>query len=357
MRALDHWFGSGEGRKQVLFENGIELLPGELVILTGPSGSGKTTLLTIVGALRAVQAGSVRVMGQELAQLPPAQLESYRRRVGFIFQSHNLFAALTAYQNVRLSLDLTDAPEEDRKRAATGMLERLGLGERQHYRPAALSGGQRQRVAVARALATRPRLILADEPTAALDKEAGRVVVDLLRELAETDGATILMVTNDSRILDQADRIVSMVDCRIVSDVAAGETVEVCNFLRQIELFGDQTPASLAEIAGKMRRERHAAGTRVIRQGDAGERFYLVRRGKLEVSVAEDGRTQRVVAELGPGGFFGERALLQNEPRNATVTTSDATELLSLAKEDFESALLRSPSFDEQIRRVLFQRV
>ena len=356
VRGLDHWLGVGEGRKQVLYDNRIDLDRGELVIATGPSGSGKTTLLTLIGGLRFVQQGSVVVLGRELARLGPAELESYRRSVGFIFQSHNLFAALTAYQNVRLSLDLTDRPEDERRQAATDILERLGLGQRLHSRPAELSGGQRQRVAVARALVTRPRLVLADEPTAALDKESGRQVVELLRERAEHDGATILMVTHDSRILDHADRIVSLVDGRIVSDVAARETVQVCDFLRHIELFGDQTPASLAEIAGRMRRERHAAGAAVIRQGEAGERFYLVKSGRLLVTVRNGDQSERMVAELEAGGFFGERALLTNEPRSATVTVLDAAELYSLAKPDFESALSRSPSFDQQVRKVLFQR-
>jgi len=216
---LNHWFGAGDAAKQALFDIDLAVSPGELVILMGASGSGKTTLLTLIGCLREVQDGSVRLLGRELRGASPEQLVASRRRLGFIFQAHNLHNSLTALQNVRLGLDVhPGVPEKARDAACAHVLGLLGLGARLSYLPANLSGGQRQRVAIARALVGNPEIIVADEPTAALDKESGYDVVALLRRLARERGTTILMVTHDNRILDLADRILTMQDGRIVSD-------------------------------------------------------------------------------------------------------------------------------------------
>jgi putative ABC transport system ATP-binding protein len=215
---VDHHYGSGELRKQILFDVNVELRAGEIVIVTGPSGSGKTTLLTLVGALRSGQTGSIRVLGRELRAARPRDLEEVRRRIGYIFQSHNLIDALTARQNVELSarLDGVSSRREVRERARA-MLDAVGLSERADHYPAELSGGQRQRVAIARALAAQPRIILADEPTASLDKKSGRDVVDMIQTLAREQGVTVLLVTHDNRILDVADRIVHLEDGRLHS--------------------------------------------------------------------------------------------------------------------------------------------
>ena len=199
--------------------------PGEIVLLTGPSGSGKTTLLTLIGALRAMQEGSCKVLGEELAGANERQRVALRRRIGFIFQQHNLLGFLTAQQNVAMSLELqAGLSEAQRLDRATAMLAAVGLGDRGGSMPAGLSGGQRQRVAVARALAGDPGLILADEPTAALDRQSGGEVVRLLRDLARRRGVPILLVTHDPRILDIADRIVAMEDGRIVPAKQAEST-------------------------------------------------------------------------------------------------------------------------------------
>ncbi len=160
---LNHTYGSGELKKQVLFDNDLEIARGEIVIMTGPSGSGKTTLLTLVGALRTVQEGSVKVMGRELAGRGGAELTEIRRDIGFIFQAHNLFESLSARQNVRMALELKNYSREQAEDRATELLTTLGLGHRLEYKPESLSGGQRQRVAICRALANRPKLVLADE--------------------------------------------------------------------------------------------------------------------------------------------------------------------------------------------------
>jgi putative ABC transport system ATP-binding protein len=186
-------------------------------LLTGPSGSGKTTLLTLIGALRAMQEGSCTVLGQELFGASERARVSLRQRIGFIFQNHNLLGALTARQNVAMALEVAPRlSEAQRLHRAGEMLAAVGLAEHADRLPAKLSGGQRQRVAIARALAGAPGLVLADEPTAALDKVSGAEVAHLLRDLAKSRGVPILMVTHDPRILDIADRVVTMEDGRIV---------------------------------------------------------------------------------------------------------------------------------------------
>ena len=214
LQHLDHWFGEGETAKQVLIDINLTVHAGEIVILTGPSGSGKTTLLTMLGGLRAAQSGSLKVLGEELLHADNDALTRLRRQAGFIFQAHNLLPYLTALENVSFGLEVSPT-WLDRGRAAmedcaATMLGQVGLAERQHYFPEKLSGGQKQRVAIARALAPSPRLLLADEPTAALDKTSGRDVVDLFRQLADDNGAAIVMVTHDNKILDIADRIVTL---------------------------------------------------------------------------------------------------------------------------------------------------
>jgi putative ABC transport system ATP-binding protein len=356
VRGLNQSFGKGENRKKVLDNNNITLMPGELVIMTGPSGSGKTTILTLIGALRTVQEGSVEVMGQELSGLNSHQLTEVRRGIGFIFQAHNLFDSLTAFQNVKMALELRTYTQAQMKKLAEEMLTRLGLGHRIHYKPRALSGGQKQRVAVARALVNRPKLILADEPTAALDKVSGREVVTMFKELAKGERCTILMVTHDNRILDAADRIVNMVDGRIASEILVEEAVTICAFLIKCPVFEKNSPAELTEISQKMLKEHYTPGTTIIRQGDEGDKFFLIRDGTVDVLAKEGEAAPRKVATLEAGDFFGEAALITGQPRNATVVARDDVVLYELKKDDFLAALNASASFNEQLRDVFFKR-
>jgi putative ABC transport system ATP-binding protein len=216
VRGLDHAFGEDEARRQVLFGVNLDIAAGELIVLLGASGSGKTTLLTLLGCLREVQTGSVRVLGQELNGAAEAVRVRVRRRLGFIFQAHNLHESLTARQNVLMGLEVHGQIPAAGE-AAAHLLAILGLGERLDYLPGNLSGGQKQRVAVARALVGNPEIVFADEPTAALDRESGRIVVEMLRRLGRARGTTTLMVTHDNRILELADRILRMEDGRILS--------------------------------------------------------------------------------------------------------------------------------------------
>ena len=210
---LCHWYGSGSMRRQVLQGVNLRVAAGEVVLLTGPSGCGKTTLLALVGALRQVQQGSVRVLGQDLQGAGRRERQQLRRSIGMIFQGHNLLRCLTAEQNVQMGSDLLPGLSyRVRRDQAREWLRAVGLGDQLNKLPHDLSGGQKQRVAIARALAARPRLLLADEPTAALDSKTGREVVELLQRLAREQGCAVLMVTHDPRILDIADRLVRMED-------------------------------------------------------------------------------------------------------------------------------------------------
>lgn len=219
---VSHYFGTGRLRKQILFDVTTIVEPGEVVIMTGPSGSGKTTLLTLIGALRSTQEGSLKVLGQELRGGSENKLVELRRNIGYIFQAHNLLNSLRAWQNVQMSIELhAEIPASKSRARAEAMLEAVGLADWATQYPSELSGGQKQRVAIARALVCNPKLVLADEPTAALDKKSGRDVVEIMHNLAKKQGSAIVLVTHDNRILDLADRIIHMEDGRLTSlDVA-----------------------------------------------------------------------------------------------------------------------------------------
>lgn len=213
---LTHTFGRGTLRKPVLSDVSLDLAPGEVVILEGPSGSGKTTLLTLVGALRSVQTGGLKVLGQELHGAKKSRLIQTRSQIGFIFQHHNLLDCLSAWENVSTPLRLHPRIAKRAYRSqAVAMLNAVGLGDKIDAYPEKLSGGQKQRVAIARALISQPKLILADEPTSSLDSQSGRDVVEIMQRLAREEGCTVLLVTHDNRILDIADRILHMEDGRL----------------------------------------------------------------------------------------------------------------------------------------------
>lgn len=216
---LNHWFGEAEAKKQALYSVDLNIDEGSLTILMGPSGSGKTTLLTLIACLRKVQQGQVCLLNNELNGADETKLIELRKNLGFIFQAHNLHESLTAEQNVAMGLQVFGRGDKRKQQQASrNILMLLGLGDRTNYLPAKLSGGQKQRVAIARALVANPKLIFADEPTAALDKDSGHEVVKMFRKLGQIRKTTTLMVTHDNRILDLADRIITMEDGKIVDD-------------------------------------------------------------------------------------------------------------------------------------------
>lgn len=219
IKNLNHYYGKGALKKQILFDINLEIYPGEIVIMTGPSGSGKTTLLSLIGGLRSVQEGSLKFLGVELLGASQNKLVQIRRNIGYIFQAHNLLGFLTATQNVQMAVELNDdISHREAVAKSQAMLTAVGLQDRVNYYPDNLSGGQKQRIAIARALVNSPPLVLADEPTAALDKQSGRDVVDIMQRLAKDQGTSILLVTHDNRILDIADRIVEMEDGLLARD-------------------------------------------------------------------------------------------------------------------------------------------
>ena len=208
-------------RREVLQSIDLVIRPGEIVLLTGPSGCGKTTLLTLVGALRQIQEGSIEIFGHQLHGASRTASQQLRRRIGMIIQGHNLLRCLTAEENVQMGSDLlVGLSFQERRAQARDWLRAVGLGDHLGKLPHDLSGGQKQRVAIARALAAKPKLLLADEPTASLDSQTGREVVDLLKGLATDQGCGVLMVTHDPRILDVADRLLQMEDGRLFSKTA-----------------------------------------------------------------------------------------------------------------------------------------
>tara|TARA_Y100001968_G_C19372841_1_gene726027 strand:+ start:199 stop:882 length:684 start_codon:yes stop_codon:yes gene_type:complete len=220
INSLSHWFGKGAMRKQVLQSISMNIKPGEVVLLTGPSGCGKTTLLTLIGALRKIEKGDLFVFGKQLRGSSRQTRQLIRRKIGMIFQGHNLLRCLTAEQNVQMGSDLLSSfSYRYRRDQARVWLRSVGLDDQMEKLPHDLSGGQRQRVAIARALAARPKLLLADEPTSALDSVTGREIVDLLKKLASEQSCSVLMVTHDPRILDIADRILKMEDGKLITTV------------------------------------------------------------------------------------------------------------------------------------------
>jgi putative ABC transport system ATP-binding protein len=351
VQGLNHYYGEGEARNQVLFGNSIDIPAGQLVVMTGPSGAGKTTLLTLIGALRSVHEGRIDVLGRDLSRLGGGELVEVRRDIGFIFQMHNLFDALSAYENVKMAAQLANGELGDMRQRCTGTLERPGLGHRIDHKPRFLSGGERQRVAIGRALVNQPRLILADEPTAALDKDSTMNVINLLKQTTIDYGAAVMMVTHDHRIIDSADRLVHMVDGRIMSDVVLHDALRICEFLRPIDLFKALTPQQLSDVAEHVKKRHFAAGETVIREGEPGEEFFVISDGEVEVI-----RADHEVARLGPGDFFGEVALISGEPRNATVVAEGEVDAYVLGKTDFETALASSRSFRDQLHRIYFMR-
>jgi len=352
---LSHYFGVGELRKQVLYENTLTVYPGEIILMTGPSGSGKTTLLTLLGALRSVQEGKLEVLGQSLVGASPKSMEQFRRQVGFIFQAHNLFESLTATQNVRMAMELCH-PELSSKEQlirSEKMLEAVGLENRKHHRPKHLSGGQKQRVAIARGLVHEPQLVLADEPTAALDEQSGRTVVELLQQLAREKQTTIVIVTHDNRILDVADRILTLVDGSIRSDALMKEAAIITQMLARCKVFENVTPRTLTRVADEFKIENFAVGDRIIREGDPGDRFYLIRQGRVSV---RRGSSEQEVVQLAEGDFFGEMALLSGQPRNASVWAMEPCLLYSLNQERFKAALAETVTMEAEVREAYFDR-
>jgi putative ABC transport system ATP-binding protein len=216
VRDVSKVYTEGAAASKALDGVSLDVYPGEVMLLMGPSGSGKTTLVSIMGCILRASSGSVRIAGQEITSLKENKLPAVRlKHIGFIFQSFNLFPTLSAAENVELALSLKGITGSHGRQLACTLLDEVGLSEKYKAFPADLSGGQKQRVAIARALAGEPEIILADEPTAALDSTSGRIVMEKLQMLARQKNRAVVIVTHDNRILNYADRIVHIEDGRI----------------------------------------------------------------------------------------------------------------------------------------------
>jgi putative ABC transport system ATP-binding protein len=220
VRDLTKTYAEGTAAARALDGVNLDVHAGEVTLLMGPSGSGKTTLVSIMGAILRPTSGSVKIVGREITRLRERELPAVRlNHIGFVFQGFNLFPTLTAVENVELALKLKKVRGSEARTRARGLLDDVALSDKYHAFPADLSGGQKQRVAIARALAGQPDIVLADEPTAALDIDSGRMVMKLMHGLAREKGRAVVIVTHDSRVLQYADRVVKIEDGR-VTDVA-----------------------------------------------------------------------------------------------------------------------------------------
>jgi putative ABC transport system ATP-binding protein len=272
---------------------------GELVLLLGPSGCGKTTLLSCLAGILTPKSGSIEVDGAEVVSMDPKARTRYRRtHVGIVFQAFNLVPSLTARQNVAIPMRAAGATAAAAKARATSLLESVGLGERMDHRPGALSGGQMQRVAIARALALDPPLLIADEPTAALDHVQVETVLRIIRSLTDT-GRTVIVSTHDQRLLPLADRIIDM----------SGQPAHHDAGLEVVHL---QT------------------GEVLFKEGAPGSRLFRVEQGRIDLD-----RNGNSLASLGPGSVFGEMAAMFQLPRSATATAAEPSRLTSYSVEEF----------------------
>jgi putative ABC transport system ATP-binding protein len=214
-RGITKEFGTGDARVQALRGVDLEIHPGEMTLLVGPSGCGKTTLISIIAGLLDPTAGEISVLGEDLTRMIGRKVEFRRRNIGFVFQQYNLLPALTAAENAAVPLLIAGRPRKDAVAKAYELLAELGMGDRARALPAELSGGQQQRVAIARALIHQPRLLVCDEPTAALDASSGRSVMELVRNIALQSNRAVIVVTHDSRVFEFGDRIIHMSDGRV----------------------------------------------------------------------------------------------------------------------------------------------
>jgi putative ABC transport system ATP-binding protein len=227
VRELTKVYAEGAAAARALDGVDLDVDRGEVVLLMGPSGSGKTTLVSIMGCILRATSGSVKIAGREVSGLPERALPAIRlNHIGFVFQGFNLFPALTVAENVEVALDLKGIRGGTARKRSRALLESVGLGEKVDAFPGDLSGGQKQRVAIARALAGDPDIILADEPTAALDKHNGQVVMEILHRLAHQRGRAVAIVSHDSRVIEYADRVVHIEDGRVGKVLDRREALE-----------------------------------------------------------------------------------------------------------------------------------
>ncbi|MDZ8139527.1 MAG: ATP-binding cassette domain-containing protein [Nostoc sp. DedQUE04] len=335
IKRLNHYYREGRSQRQILFGIDLDIYPKEVVILTGASGSGKTTLLSLIGCMRSVQEGSLKVLDRELKGANEIQRMQIRRGIGYVFQHFNLLDFMTVQQNVMVSLELQDdfTPQKAKSQSSQ-ILKAVGLGQHLNAYPRDLSGGQKQRVAIARALVHRPRLLLADEPTSALDRQTGQEVTELMTTLAKEQGSAVLIVTHDSRIFGASDRIVRMEDGKLDVDYEGQVSVTLPTL----------TDKQLVKLIPKLKMLTFQPGEIVIRQGDVADRFYILIEGEVEIIQEFSGSESKLLKILGPNNCFGEIGLLQRSKRTATVRAANdaAIKVIAIERSDFFEMVVNS---------------
>lgn len=347
---INHYYQEGRYKKQVLFDIDLIVKPEEIVILTGESGSGKTTLLSLVGCTRSVQEGSLKICGQELNRVWEKKQMKLRRKIGYIFQQFNLLDFMSVRQNVQIPLEIkSDFNPKKARQQTEAILEEVGLGNRLDYYPGELSGGQKQRVAIARALVHQPQLVLADEPTAALDRKTGREVVEVIKNLAKKQGSAVLIVTHDSRILDVGDRILRMEDGRL--RIGYEETISIA--------LPTLTELQLTEMLPKLELLFYPPSSIIIREGDLAEKFYIIIEGFVEVVQERSDSEPVFLTKLGRNDYFGEIGLMQQSRRTATVRVppDSQAQLIAIDRETFSKMVSDSDVTYAAISHRLCQRL
>jgi putative ABC transport system ATP-binding protein len=261
-RNLSKVYGQGETAVRALDEVSIGIRPGEMVAIMGPSGSGKSTLLHLLGALDTPSSGEILLGGRRYDGLGDGELTRLRRdRIGFVFQFFNLLPSLSAEENVLLPALIAGQRDDVTRERARRLLDRVGLGARAHHLPAELSGGEQQRTSIARALLTEPEIVLADEPTGNLDTRSSQEVLDLMRELNETEGQTLVIVTHDPAAASTAGRVIFLRDGGVAGEAAGGSTERVIQKLSRLEQDGSRQP----EDHGRTARRTAGGGPRAKR--------------------------------------------------------------------------------------------
>ena len=345
---LNHYYPEGKERRQVLSNINLMLKPGKIVFLTGESGSGKTTLISLIGCLRSVQEGSLKILGEELCGANEDQLTKLRCHLGYVFQHFNLLDFMTIRQNVQVSLELQENCEPHKAIfQSESMLHEVGLGKRANAYPRELSGGEKQRVAIARALVHRPKLVLADEPTAALDSKTGREVLKLFHDLAKQQGSTVLIVTHNLRILDFADEILKIED----GQLEFGQ-LEFA-FVEQLSLvMPTLTYQQLSEVSKNIGMHTYKPGSKIINQGDSAKNFFILLEGMVDIVQDNTAGESVFLGRLGKGNFFGQIPLLKGSEHRANiyVTSDSEAKVLVMNRKTYLKMICDSPITRAMIR-------
>jgi ABC-type lipoprotein export system ATPase subunit/CRP-like cAMP-binding protein len=324
----------------------IEVQAGEFVGIIGKSGSGKSTFINMLTGIDRPTSGEVLIGGAPVHTFNESQMAAWRgRNLGIVFQFFQLLPTLTLLENILLPMELNKLyTRRERRERAMGLLERVEMGHQANKLPSAVSGGQQQRVAIARALANDPPLIVADEPTGNLDSKTAEKIFVLFEELVRA-GKTILMVTHDSDLARRVDRTIVISDGEIVNEYL-------------VQALAALTQDQLVEVARRVKPQVYGRDASIIRQGEVGDKFYILLDGKADVLVEQPGGTEMVVSQLKPGQYFGEMALMGNGIRTATVKAAADSEarVAAVDQKTFNELVADSRVLREELAGIISQR-